>query len=235
MAYPKEIRESLTDYCNDGHSVREAQKKFGISKSTASLWLRAANGSKRKSSPHPVKYPEKTVRLAISLAYGSNGFTLTEVAHMLGISVPTVCSWKRKYVDGGIMEIPEIPPEEVANAVGADLEELGEEQLKAIVRELELKNAALEETVNALKGESIDGLTNAEKALAVDALAPRFGVTDSLRAMRMASSSYYIKAAKTARESADTAPTQERYRRLRKTSSGATSTRVSRTGFGSPT
>jgi len=125
------------------------------------------------------------------LAYGSNGFTLTEVAHMLGISAPTVCSWKRRYVDGGIMEIPEIPPEEVANAVGTDLEGLGEEQLKAMVRELELKNAALEETVNASEGGSIDGLTNAEKALAVDALVPRFGVTDSLRAMRMASSSYY--------------------------------------------
>jgi len=77
MAYPKEIRESLTDYCNDGHSVREAQEKFGISKSTASLWLRTASGSRRKSSPHPVRYPEKTVRLAIGLAYGSNGFTLT--------------------------------------------------------------------------------------------------------------------------------------------------------------
>ena len=199
MAYPKEVRESLIGYCNDGHSVREAQKKFGISKSTASLWSRAANGSRRKSSPHPVKYPEKTVRLAIGLAYGSNGFTLTEVAHMLGISAPTVCSWKRRYVDGGIMEIPEIPPEEVANAVGTDLEGLGEEQLKAMVRELELKNAALEETVNASEGGSIDGLTNAEKALAVDALVPRFGVTDSLRAMRMASSSYYyIKAAKAA-------------------------------------
>ena len=81
------------------------------------------------------------------------------------------------------MEIPEIPPEEVANAVGTDLEGLGEEQLKAMVRELELKNAALEETVNASEGGSIDGLTNAEKALAVDALVPRFGVTDSLRAM----------------------------------------------------
>ena len=30
MAYPKEMRESLTDYCNDGHSVREAQEKLGI-------------------------------------------------------------------------------------------------------------------------------------------------------------------------------------------------------------
>ena len=127
MAYPKEARESLIGCCDDGRSVREAQKRFGISKSTASLWSRAANGSRRKSSPHPVKYPEKTVRLAIGLAYGSNGFTLTEVAHMLGISAPTVCSWKRRYVDGGITEIPEIPPEEVANAVGTDLEGLGEE------------------------------------------------------------------------------------------------------------
>ncbi len=196
MAYPKEIRESLTDYCNDGHSVREAQEKFGISKSTASLWLRTASGSRRKSLPHPVRYPEKTVRLAIGLAYGSNGFTLTEVAHMLGISAPTVCGRKRKYVDGGIMEIPEIPPEEVANAVGADLEGLGEEQLKAMVRELEPRNASLEETANASEGERIDGSANAGKARAVDALAPRFGITDSLRAMRMASSSYYhVKAA----------------------------------------
>ena len=94
----------------NGHSVRDAQERFGISKSTASSWLRAANGSKRSSSPHPAKYPEKTVRLAMGLAYGGSGSALAEVAHMLGISEPTVCGRKRRCVDGGITETPETPP-----------------------------------------------------------------------------------------------------------------------------
>ena len=94
----------------NGHSVRDAQERFGISKSTASSWLRAANGSKRSSSPHPAKYPEKTVRLAMGLAYGGSGSALAEVAHMLGISEPTVCGRKRRCVDGKITETPETPP-----------------------------------------------------------------------------------------------------------------------------
>lgn len=179
------------NYCNEGHSVREAQGKFGVSKSSASLWLRAANGCKRKTSSHPVKYPERTVRLAIGLAYGNHGFTLTEVAHMLGVSAPSICIWKKKYVDGGIMKIPDIAPDEASAAAGADLEGMDERRLKKLVRELEPENAALEETVKASEVASIDGSANAGKALAVDALAPRFGIAAALRAMRMASSSHY--------------------------------------------
>jgi len=201
MAYPKEARDALIDYCNEGHSVREAQGKFGVSKSSASLWLRAANGCKRKTSSHPARYPERTVRLAIGLAYGNHGSALTEVAHMLGVSAPSICIWKRRCVDGGIMEMPDIAPDEASAAAGAGLEGMDEGRPRGLVRERGPENAALEETAEASEVAGIDGLANAGRALAVDALAPRFGIAAALRAMRMASSSYYY--IKSRRKTAD--------------------------------
>ena len=32
---------------------------------------------------------------------------------MVGVSAPTISNWKRRYVEGGHMDIPEIDPDEI--------------------------------------------------------------------------------------------------------------------------
>ena len=103
MAYPQELVNEVLDYLDSGHSVREAERRFGVGHESAARWRRLRDGNLRANRPHPVKYPKDTVRLALGLAYGGHGFGLDEVAVMVGVSAPTISNWKRRYVEGGHM------------------------------------------------------------------------------------------------------------------------------------
>ena len=103
MAYPQELINEMLDYLDSGHSVREAERRFGVGHESAARWRRLRDGNLRANRPHPVKYPQDTVRLALGLAYGGHGFGLDEVAVMVGVSAPTISNWKRRYVEGGHM------------------------------------------------------------------------------------------------------------------------------------
>ena len=89
MAYPQELINEVLDYLDSGHSVREAERRFGVGHESAARWRRLRDGNLRANRPHPVKYPQDTVRLALGLAYGGHGFGLDEVAVMVGVSAPT--------------------------------------------------------------------------------------------------------------------------------------------------
>lgn len=103
MAYPQELINEVLDYLDSGHSVREAERRFGVGHESAARWRRLRDGNLRANGPHPVKYPQDTVRLALGLAYGGHVFGLDEVAVMVGVSAPTISNWKRRYVEGGHM------------------------------------------------------------------------------------------------------------------------------------
>ena len=103
MAYPQELINEVLDYLDSGHSVREAERRFGVGHESAARWRRLRDGNLRANRPHPVKYPQDTVRLALGLAYGGHVFGLDEVAVMVGVSAPTISNWKRRYVEGGHM------------------------------------------------------------------------------------------------------------------------------------
>ena len=103
MAYPQELINEVLDYLDSGHSVREAERRFGVGHESAARWRRLRDGNLRANRPHPVKYPQDTVRLALGLAYGGHVFGLDEVAVMVGVSAPTISNWKRRCVEGGHM------------------------------------------------------------------------------------------------------------------------------------
>ncbi|MFR4805076.1 MAG: IS630 transposase-related protein [Eggerthellaceae bacterium] len=108
MAYPQELINEVLDYLDSGHSVREAERRFGVGHESAARWRRLRDGNLRANRPHPVKYPQDTVRLALGLAYGGHGFGLDEVAVMVCLRAHDI-NWRR-YVEGGHMDIPEIVP-----------------------------------------------------------------------------------------------------------------------------
>lgn len=199
MAYPQQTIEDVLRYLDDGHSIRDAERVFGVSKSSISLWKRKRDDISRRPSPHPVKYPFEVVRLALGLAYGGHGLHLDEVACMLGISAPTISSWKKRYVTEGGMDIPEIDPREVERIPDEALEKMTESEKDDYIHRLELKAAVLEGTVKILKAGGIEEPSNDEKAALIDALSERFTVTEALRATGMPSSSYYYSKAKPAK------------------------------------
>lgn len=196
MAYPQELVNEVLDYLDSGHSVREAERRFGVGHESAARWRRLRDGSLRANRPHPVKYPKDTVRLALGLAYGGHGFGLDEVAVMVGVSAPTISNWKRRYVEGGHMDIPEIDLGGIKHLSPDGRARMTGEELEEYIHKLELKAAVLEGTVKVLKAEGIDDLSNDEKAAIVDALPASFTVTEALPEVGLSSSSYYYCKAK---------------------------------------
>lgn len=199
MAYPKETIDEVLAYLDDGHSVREAEHRFGVSHESAARWRRKRDGNLKVNRSHPVKYPQETVRLALALAYGGHGFRLDEVAVMLGVSAPTISNWKRKYVEGGIMDIPEIDPDEIDHLGRGEMDKMSDEELARYVHELEVKAYVLEGTVKILKAEGIEGLGNDEKAALIDARPRGVTATELFVALNISSSSYYYCKAKPGR------------------------------------
>lgn len=191
MSYPKSFVKKVLDYLDAGHSAREAESHFGISHESAARWRRQRDGNLRHNRSHPIKYPLDTVRLALGLAYGGHGFRLDEVAVMVGVSAPTISNWKKRYIEGGIMEIPEIDPGEVEHLSPKDIDGMSEEELKRYIHELEVKSYVLEGTVKILKAEGIEELSNDEKAALVDARPKSITVTELLSLLVLSSSSYY--------------------------------------------
>lgn len=147
MSYPKSFVEQVLDYLDAGHSAREAKARFGVSHESAARWRRQRDGNLRHNGPRPVKYPLETVRMALGLAYGGHGLRLDEVAAMVGASASTISNWKKRYIEGGIMEVPEIDPGEVGHLSPEDMESMGEEELKRYIHELEVRSYVLEGTV----------------------------------------------------------------------------------------
>lgn len=199
MAYSQQTVQDVLRYLDEGHSVREAEREFGVSKSSISLWRRKRDGASGRPTPHPAKYPLEVVRLALGLAYGGHGLRLDEVACMLGISAPTISIWKKRYVTEGGMDIPEIDPREVERIPDETLAKMSESEKDEYIHQLELKAAVLEGTVKVLKAEGIEELSNDEKAALIDALPSKFTVTEALGAVGLASSSYYYSKAKSIR------------------------------------
>lgn len=191
MAYPQELINEVLDYLDSGHSVREAERRFGVGRESAARWRRLRDGNLRANRPHPVKYPQDTVRLALGLAHGGHGFGLDEVAVMVGVSAPTISNWKRRYVEGGHMDIPEIDPDEIKHLSPDGRARMTDEELEEYIHKLELKAAVLEGTVKVLKAEGIDDLSNDEKAAIVDALPASFTVTEALPEVGLSSPSCY--------------------------------------------
>lgn len=191
MSYPKSFVKKVLDYLDAGHSVREAQSRFGVSHESAARWRRQRDGNLRHNRPHPIKYPLEIVRMALGLAYGGHGLKLDEVAVMVGVSAPTISNWKKRYIEGGIMEIPEIDPSEAKHLSPKDMEDMSEEELKRYIHELEVKSYVLEGTVKILKAEGIEELSNDEKAALIDARPKSITVTELLGLLALSSSSYY--------------------------------------------
>ena len=191
MAYPKEKIDEVLAYLDEGHSARDAERRFGVSRESAARWRRGRDGNLEVGRPRPVKYPFETVRLALGLAYGGHGLRLDEVAVMLGVSAPTISNWKKRYVEGAAMDIPEIDPDEIVHLGRKEMDEMSDEELRRYVHELEVKAYVLEGTVKVLKAGGVEGLGNEEKAALIDARPRNITATELFGALGIPSSSYY--------------------------------------------
>lgn len=53
MAYPKEAIDEVLAYLDEGHSVRDAERRFGVSRESAARWRRECDGNLKAIRPIP--------------------------------------------------------------------------------------------------------------------------------------------------------------------------------------
>jgi len=192
--YSKEDREwalYVLDECNG--SVRKAARLAGgPSTETIRLWSMNRDALPKLKRKKPVELPYVT-KLALVRRY-LGGESRQDLAAEAGISPCTLSSWKRAYLERGAVAL--MPSDQTKPGLPVNLPEPPDdiEELKRRNKELELRNAILEQTIIILKkgpGVGPELLANREKALIVDALRNGFDLNSLLGAMGLARSTYY--------------------------------------------
>lgn len=191
--YDVETREiALMELDSRGGSVAAAARSLGLSPETLRRW--AADRGRALAGRKPgVFLPYETKRALLRrLAAGEGARSLAGEA---GVAPETILGWRRRLAEGGELALMDegslraaapVPPDGGAG--------LGEEALRERVRELELRNAVLEQMLEILKkdpGADASAPTNREKALMAEGLRGRFPLREALAAVGLARSTYY--------------------------------------------
>lgn len=201
--YSREDREwalYVLEEC--GGKVREAGRVTGISHCTISRWSREGPDATRKKT---VNLPHwKKMELVRRLEAGESAPAL---AAECGVTPSTVRGWRRRLRKEGefammtkddlLRSVPEPPASPEGDGGAGELEELRRRN-----RELELRNAVLEKTVEILKkdpGADPTALSRAERAALVESLRGRFPLAALLAAAGLARSTYYYRSKAAAR------------------------------------
>jgi len=192
--YSKEDREwALYVLGEVGGSLREAAEVSGISRETIRRWRNGeVPGDRPGRGRVRLSYGEKRA-LVDRLAAGERAAALAEEA---GVTPQSITNWRRRLLEEGELSIMGV--DDVEGMAAEPREPEGDvDELRARVRQLELRNAILEQTIEILKkdpGADASALTNREKATVARALRGRFGLGDLLGALGLARSTYYDQA-----------------------------------------
>ena len=193
--YDVELRRAaLEELDASGGAVRETARGLGLAPVTLARWARdrerALAGRKE-----PVCLPWQERRALVArLAAGERAGALAEEA---GVTPQAIFNWRRRLDEGG--ELALMTEGDVRGLAGEPGPPAGGEGgLGARVRELELRCAVLEQTLEILKkdpGADASALTNREGARAALALRGRFPLREVLAALGLARSTFYDQAA----------------------------------------
>lgn len=185
--YDKETVELALAALAEGLSLRGAAAVAGVSASCVANWSRGfVPGSGRCRGRLSVN--EKYALASRALG----GERPADLAMEAGCSDRSVRAWATALAEGRPMPRHDSRPGRTGAAAGAGAG--GEEALRARVRELELRNAVLEKTVEVLKkgpGAGPSELTARERAAVARALRDRFPLGGLLAELGLARSTFY--------------------------------------------
>ena len=189
-------QDALEHFRTHDRCISATMRALGYpGRGTLTKWVREAFPETRTSmagrSWHP-GYCEE-VRQAGVIGLCSGDETAQQVADRLGVSRPTLYSWKDQLLD---REAPSSMKRRKANPKVPEREEL-ERQLEALqrdVRQLQLEHDLLKKANELIKkdlGVDLQILSNREKTQLIDALKDTYCLPELLTQMRIARSSYF--------------------------------------------
>ena len=151
------------------------------------------------SSGHP-RYPDTNLKLDAIKRCFSLGEGVEYVSREIGYSRMSIYSWYRKYQKYGVAGLmsskKQIKRESIdINKSSSKQEEIIE--LQEQIKQLQMEVDVLKEALNLLKkdhGINVMKLKNREKAVVIDAMKDKYPLSDLLRILKIAKSSYYYQA-----------------------------------------
>ena len=193
--YDVELRQiALEELDARGGAIAATARALGLSPSSLGRW--AADRERALAGRKEAVYLPWESRRAL-VARLEAGERAAALASEAGVTPEAIYGWRRRLAEGG----------ELALMTKGDVGELvrepappkgGEDELGERVRELELRNAILEQTIEILKkdpGADASALTNRERAEVALALRGRFPLAELLGALELARSTFYDQAA----------------------------------------
>ena len=189
--YDVELRRlALEELDAKGGSISAAARGLGLHPETLRRWARD-RGRALAGRKEPVHLPWETRRALVArLAAGERAGALAAEA---GVTPQAIFGWRRRLAEGG--ELALMTDDDVRGLAGEPAPPAGGDGgLRGRVRELELRCAVLEQTVEILKkdpGADPSALTNRERARAALALRGRFPLAEVLAALGLARSTFY--------------------------------------------
>lgn len=191
--YSKEDREWALYVLEECGSLRKAEAILdGPRRETIRSWACEEGFDYRPGEKTRVFLPyEEKLAAVTALLGGESG---SAVARRFGVSKSAVFNWRRMLLEEG--EISLMSEKDIEDACELEPEAAPDdvEELKRRCRELELKNAVLEQTIVILKkdpGVDPADLTNREKTAVVDALRGEFDLRELLGELGLARATYY--------------------------------------------
>lgn len=204
MPYTEQEKErALTLYDELGSIAKVIQKLGYPTRQNMYTWIKNRNiAIKRRAvtdytdSPIHRRHPSLEVKLSILHRCFEIGEDIKSVSEDTGYSRASIYSWRRKYLSGGagaLMSKKKHLPRGELTVDTLTTGDTDQEKLMEKVKELELENDILKETINILKkdqGIDLLMLKNKEKTMIIDALRNKYSLSVLLEKMSISKSSY---------------------------------------------
>lgn len=203
MSFTEKEKNMALQLYDETGSIAEVIHKLGYpSRQNMYTWIknRSIEKKRKKSdftdSPSHRRHPSLETKLEILHRCFEDGEDVKSISEEYGYSRESIYSWRKKYLSGGAAAIMNkkkdlprgnLPVNEAAHN-GTDNVEL-----VAKIRDLELENDILRQTIEILKkdqGIDLLSLKNREKTMIIDALRNKYSLSLLLKKFETAKSSY---------------------------------------------
>ncbi|OUQ03266.1 IS3 family transposase [Thomasclavelia spiroformis] len=203
MSYTEQEKQQALALYDETGSIAKVINTLGYpTRQNMYTWIKNRNIEKKNKAsvdysdtPEHRRHPSLELKLSIIRRCFQEGEEIKSVSEETGYSGASIYLWRRKYVVGGVSSLvskkKHLPRGKIiTDTSGHDSRQ---EELVSKIKELEMENDTLKETIKILKkDQGIDqfNLKNKEKTMIIDALRDKYSLSLLLKRMDISKSSY---------------------------------------------
>ena len=205
MSFTEEEKKKALQLYDETGSIAKVIHKLGYpSRQNMYTWIKNRDIEKKRKkydatdSPGHRRHPSLEIKLEILHRCFEEGEDIKSISEEYGYSRTSIYSWRKLYLSGGAVAImnkkKDLPRGTLIVNEDADKGSDNNIELAAKIRDLELENDILRQTIEILKkdqGIDLLRLKNAEKTMIIDALRNKYALSLLLAKLQISKSSYF--------------------------------------------